>query len=326
MTQTNPQTSHEPLVQPPRFLSHGYVWVLTLAVLLVPFFVTIPLKLRKHPVIGPLGDQLHIPLLGAFMLLVYWKGPLRGRLWRSAVAAAVCGALIEVVQSQVGRAALVNDWFLDLVGIGIVVGFVLWRGLGQRRGLALMMALLLTVPWNMRRVPAVIHAQEIAKARFPLLDDFENSDTNILWDDTDAGEFGFGCVEGAPGDTTGTNSVLTITGSPPRTWPGARMVHFPYDWRAYSRVLVRARCVGLDSLQVPFALRVDDSAGRDEDARFVQPFLATTQWRVFAMTLTDRMADNCDHVIELKDMETVYIYLVRPTREMILEVDRVWVE
>ncbi len=323
MPNSLPKDPLQPLVAPPRFLSRWYVWALTVAALLVPFFVTIPVKLRKHPVIGPLGDQLHIPLLGAVMLVLYWKGPLRGRLWGSAVAAAVCGALIEVIQTFVGRAPLLHDWYMDLVGIGIVLGFVLWRGLRSVPGLVLMIVLLLFIPWNLREIPAVIRAREIVAAGFPVLDGFENPHTRILWDHTDENRVVFARVDDGPAGATG---VLEITGAPPQGWPGARMFHFPYDWSRYSRLMVRLRHTGPDTASVRFTVHVDDFAGRQEDAHFTQSFRATAQWQVFAMPLAGRTADRCDHVIDLNDIETVYIYLTRPPRETTLQVDEVWVE
>ena len=79
--------------------------------------------LRRHPAISPLGDQFHVVLMAVVALLIYWRGPLRGRLWLATMAAAIAaGALVEFVQPLFGRAALLKDFLLDLVGIGIIVG------------------------------------------------------------------------------------------------------------------------------------------------------------------------------------------------------------
>ena len=321
---TPPSTSPcEPLVHPPRFLARWYTWALAAAVLPVPFFVTIPTGLRKHPVIGPLGDQLHIPLLGAVMLVIYWKGPLRGWLWGSAAAAAVVGALIEFFQIFAERAPLLHDWYLDLVGIGIVLGFLLWRGAGSKPGLVLMTLLLFYVPWNLRDLPADIRAREIVVRSFPLLDGFENPHTRILWGETDEANVSFTAIDDGP---QGPTSVLLITGATPETWPGSDMAHFPFNWSKYNRLMVRVRHTGPDALEVGFRLHVADFIGRREDLHFTQDYRATSRWQVFTMPLAGRTADHSDYVIDMSDIEKVYIYLTRPPCKTTLQVDEVWLE
>ncbi len=49
-------------------------------------------------------------LLGGITLLLYWFGPLRGRIWRAALASAVMGGAIEFLQLLVGRPALLTTF------------------------------------------------------------------------------------------------------------------------------------------------------------------------------------------------------------------------
>ncbi|MBM4131159.1 hypothetical protein FJ250_09035, partial [bacterium] len=111
---------HVPALPMPRLLRRRWLWFLVMALATLPFFVTVPLALRRHPAIAPLGDQFHVVLMAAVTILMYWRGPLRGRLWYATLAAVTGGALIEFVQPLFGRSALVKDFLLDLVGIGIV--------------------------------------------------------------------------------------------------------------------------------------------------------------------------------------------------------------
>ena len=68
-------------------------------VLVVPFLVPIPRFLRYDLVISALGDRMHVVLLAAMTLALYWLGPLAGRLAAAALAAAVDLAIAEHVDA-----------------------------------------------------------------------------------------------------------------------------------------------------------------------------------------------------------------------------------
>ena len=150
----------EPAVRPPRFLTDPRFGLALLLVLIVPFLVPIPMELRRHPIIGPLGNQVHVVLMGVFTLLFYWWGPLRGRLLGSALATAGLGVAIEIVQMPLGRSAAVFDVVLDLVGVAIICGWVIWRGHGRRAGLVLAVQLPRPAEHTLHRGPVEFHPRQ----------------------------------------------------------------------------------------------------------------------------------------------------------------------
>lgn len=310
----------QPAVAPPRLLRHPLTWAIAVAVLLVPFFVTIPTPLRKHVLIGPLGDQLHIPLLGSLTLLLYWVGPLRGRLWWSAAAAAVVGAAIEPLQLLVGRAGLWQDIVLDLVGIGLAAGFVLWRGHGRKLGLALMIVLAAEIPYDLRELPDQTRARNQCAALFPVIDDFEGTHSARLWEGVGMGTVAFPRIGDGP---HGPGAVMSIAGQPPLTWPGARMAHFPYDWSGWTSLEITARHTGPADLQVPFGVQVKDFAGRRRDAHATVRLQATSTWQTHSVPLTGLTSDAGDHVLDLRDVEFLMVFLPNPADSAVIQVDEI---
>ena len=73
-------TRHEPAIPAPGLLRRWQVWAVLMILFLFPFFIHIPRSLNHHPVISPIGDQVHIFLFGGITLLLYWFGPLQGRI------------------------------------------------------------------------------------------------------------------------------------------------------------------------------------------------------------------------------------------------------
>ena len=151
-------TRHQPALRAPDFLSRGQVWAGMMALFLIPFFVRIPRSLNHHPIISPIGDQIHIILFGGIMFLLYWLGPFRGRIWRAALVSAIMGGAVEFLQLLVGRNALFKDFLLDLIGIGLVVCFIYWRGHGRQKAKWLFLLLLLAIPLQLYYLPWQISA------------------------------------------------------------------------------------------------------------------------------------------------------------------------
>lgn len=314
---------HKPAIQPPRLLLKWQTWALGMAAMLIPFFVPIPPTLRRNPIISPLGDQLHIVLLAGVMLFLYWRGPLAGRLWRSALVAAVIGGAIEFIQIPFGRHAAWQDFVADLLGIGLVLGYILWRGHERRVGLGLVVVLLLCIPVRLYRMPFVAAAAFHAHDLFPVLADLEGPHDHWLWGANDAS------VDLVARDHTpdGPGHVVRLSGRPPTPWPGAVMHHFPQDWSGYTELLLDVRLAEGPADTQRFSVRCDDFIGQREHTWIYTPFTASRDWQTFRFPLVDRPvtdgATESDRLFDRSDVGRLLIYLPRPKAHAVLEIDNV---
>ncbi len=317
---------HTPAIAPPPLLLKWQTWTLGLAVMLVPFFLPIPMVLRRHPIISPLGDQLHVVLLAGIALLLYWRGPLTGRLWTTALVAAIIGGAIEFVQIPFGRNAHYMDFVLDLVGIGLVVGFVLWRGHGQKVGLWLVLALLLVPPSRMYHVPFVASAAYRGQGNFPVIADLEGPRDHWLWGSNRA----MLEIVKIPDGKDGPSQVVRLTASPPAHWPGVETRRFPHDWSAYETLLLDVRLVTGHAETQRFSIRIDDFVGRKDETWISTPFSATSDWQTFRFPLVQRQVTDGnslqERTFDRKDVDRILFYLPRPEGRAVLEIDNLRLE
>lgn len=306
----------EPLVDAPAFLFRWHWRLLLAALLTIPFFVPIPRALQMDPIIGGLGDRLHVVLLGLAALFFYWFGPLRGRLIGAALAAAAMGGAIELLQQYVGRHMRWHDVGQDLIGIGIVLGFVTWRGLRSRLGLALMIALILLVPWQMREIPLLVAAQRQAADRFPLLADFENDQQIYLWSEEPDGEATVEIVANPDGQ------ALRLTTAATQLYPAAVMHRFPADWSSYDTLKVDVRVVSADRDAIRGGIVVTDYEGNRENVWAQRNWYADSRWRTISFPL-DALGQRDGRPIDPRDVFTLKVYLSRPPVPVELEIDNV---
>jgi hypothetical protein len=305
----------------PGLLRFWPVWVLAAALLLVPFFVKIPKSLNNHPVVGPFGDQLHVVLLGGLTFLIYWVGPLRGRVWAAAGLAVVIGAAIEFVQIPFGRTALLKDFLLDLLGIGLATAFILWRGHGRSRAGIAFLVLLLVLPAQMWRLPFVAAAASRNRDTFPVIADFEGRWDGMLWGDNMDARLEVVAIEDGP---DGPTQVLQLTGAPPIHWPGAIIRRFPRDWTGYTTLAAEVRLVSGPEANGRLGLRLDDVEGVKEKAWIskgfdIGPAWTTVTFRFAGARLTWGSGRAFDHT----DLEKILFYLPKPAGETVVEIDDV---
>lgn len=306
----------EPAWPPPRLLARWQTWTVLMAVLVVPFFVPIPIGLRRNVLISTLGDRLHIVLPAGITLLLYWKGPLRGRLFWAALAAATVGGAIEFLQELVGRTALLHDWLLDLMGIGLVVGWVSWRGHRRPLGLVLVILLVTTALVQLRALPPTMLAVAEARDRFPMLEDFEGPHTWYMWSANDDAALTMTGAAAAAG-----HRGLRLTGGPPSRWPGAHVRRFPHVWTGYNVLEMTVRHTGAGVDSVRFAVRLDDFQGVHDHDWLDASFWATREWRTFRLPVSDRVTRWSLRPFDLSDVDGLTIFLPVPRDTVCIEID-----
>ncbi len=311
---------HEPAIPAPAFLRRWQTWSMLLVLMLFPFFIRIPKALNHHPVISPIGDQVHIFLLGGVALLVYWVGPLRGRLWWAAGAAALIGGAVEFLQLLVGRQALFTDFLLDLVGIGLVVGWVLWRGHGNRAGRALFLVLLLSIPVQLYYLPMRIAATYHSRDLFPVLADFGRWSDRYLWHANMEADLTFPEIDDAPG---GSSRVLRLDGGPPTHWPGAVLKRFPDDWSTYRELQFDVRLVRSPGPEARLGVRIDDYEGLREDKWTSQNFAVSRQWQTMTMPIRNRRLHHSERDLDLTQVDRIIFYFGKPSDSLAVQIDNI---
>lgn len=315
--------THQPVIPAPGFLRRWQVWVLLMVLFLVPFFVHIPRSLNHHPVISPLGDQVHIVLFGGITLLLYWFGPLRGRIWLAALTSAVMGGAVELLQMLVGRQALFQDFLLDLLGIGLVVSFAFWRGNGRQAGKWIFILLLLSIPVQFYYLPWRISAALRAQDMFPVLADFDTYGDNYLWGNTNKGMVSFPRIEDSP---SGEGRVLRLAGDSTSHWPGAVMRRFPEDWSGYTELKMDVRLIQAAADTYKVGVRLDDYLGAKEKIWLSQSFRATQQWQTFSMPIVNRQLWNGDRNLNIEELDRFMIFFSKPQDPVAIEVDNIRLE
>ncbi|MEN8007871.1 MAG: hypothetical protein ABFS42_12700 [Candidatus Krumholzibacteriota bacterium] len=316
-------TRPEPAVAAPGFLRRRVVWIFLMVLLLFPFFITIPRSLNHHPVISPIGDQVHIFLFGGITLLLYWFGPLQGRLRRAATVSAIMGGAVELLQLLVDRQALFKDFVLDLVGIGLVVSYILWRGHGRQAGKWVFLILLLSIPVQLYYLPWRISATYRARDIFPLVADFETYGDRYLWAANMEGKLTYRRIEDTP---AGPGTVLRLYGDTESHWPGAAMRRFPEDWSGYTQLKADVRLVEGPADTARFGLRLDDYEGIKEMIWTSQSFTATGSWRTISMPITGRQLWNSDRNLNLLEMDRLIFYFAKPKEPVAIEIDNIRLE
>jgi hypothetical protein len=289
-----------------------------LVVVLTPFFVPIPRSLQRDPLIGAVGDKVHIPLFFVITLLLYRRGRLVGRTWSAAIAALAVGGAVEFLQLLVARSARWDDFQLDIIGVGFAVCWIEWRRRHRTWPVLGAVALTAVIAVQFAHIPGFVQARHDVHERFPLLDDFSHPHALKLWrikNDTEADLPDLGPPHG---------KVLRVRVTPPSPYPGVTLHHFPVDWSSSSRLVFRARSVAPDTAGVRLFVRLDDYRSRRDPAWYSTSFALAPEWREFGVDLAElRDPANIrgDRALDVDDMYSVLFFIVRPQEAVTFEID-----
>ncbi len=254
----------------------------------------------------------------ALTLLFYWRGPLTGRLKEAILAGMVLGGSIEVLQLLVGRAALWHDFIMDLAGIGLATGLVLWKGHQQRAGLALIILMVVALTGQLYFLPGLVLGSYHSQQSFPLISDFEGAHEKWLWKETDGSK-----IELVRNDD---GTFLRLEGGQPSRWPGAQMRYFPHDWTGYSTLKVDVRHVTPGREKVPFTLRLDDYQTRLDQTWVSDWFTATSEWKTYSISCANRQVRHGERVLNLKDLSYILVVLSDKQDSTVIEIDNLRLE
>ncbi|MFH1843460.1 MAG: hypothetical protein ABIF77_09660 [bacterium] len=296
-----------------------WLWGLLFLLLLVPFVLPIPLLLERNYVLRSLGNQLHVVLFLAIVLLLHRRGPLAGRLVAVAVVTLGLGGLVELVQELCGRHARLRDFGLDALGVALAGCWIQWRAVRSRRTIWLGICCLLLVVFQLHHLPFWLVARQQAAARFPLLFDGETRFESRLW-----GESYDSRVERS-GDGSGGH-VLRLAGEPPSVYPGIDCRGFPADWSPYRRLSWRARAVTDGADSVRYIVRLDDYRGHLEGVWLARRYLAGSEWRQFSLDLHSQRTNTGTRGLYLDDVYALLFCLPAPLAPTAIELDDIRLE
>jgi len=276
---------------PRRRLAPGTL-LLLLLLALVPLFLAVPIAWRRDPLIGPLGDRYHVVLFFVVTLVLHRWGPLKRRPWPVLAAAVVLGAATEGLQVIAGRSATLWDWSQDVLGAALAGCWIWWQRLRARRrrtpariGLAALatVALLGAAAWPLRNLPAHVVESRAARARFPVLDDFERPNSLQLWGD-DHARVRRVAVEGG-------GHAMQLEVDDTARWAGADNRALPFDWSGQDTLRLEVRLLDGSPPGVALVVVLDDRAGRRDRGRLVHrvplrhPADAGGRWQPIAIPL-----------------------------------------
>jgi len=312
-----------PKLPAPSFLNQWPVLLGLVLLVLVPFFLPIPTSLRRHPLIGNLGDQIHVPFLMVLTLLLYWRGPLTGQIKTVALAAIVLGGAIELVQPLVGRAALLADFYLDLAGIFLAVGLILWKGHERKSGLGLMVFIVMALSTQLYYLPGLVMGSYHSKQSFPIISDFEGPHEKWLWKPTYQSLVEMKKISDSP---TGQGTVLRLESGPPSRWPGARMTHFAHNWSTYKVLKFDARHITPNREIVPFSIRLDDFQSRGGNSWVSNSFKASSEWTSYQVPIVERKVMHGDRILDMTEISHLLVFLSDKKDSTIIQVDNLRLE
>jgi hypothetical protein len=289
-------------------------------VLLLPFVVPIPGALERIFVLRSLGVFAHFGLPLLLVALLYGAGPFAGRLLPAAGTAFVLAASCEFVQFFVGRHPRVQDAAVDLAGVLLFTGWILYRRGRRRRWLALMACCLAVLPFQLRKVPPTLVAMAHLRERMPRLDDFEDRATYRLWgqNDTKTGSYWVA----SPDDVDG--SVLFLVGRAGETYPGVVLRGIPRDWSGYRRLVFDARVRDAESALLH--VRLDDFAGRRDAVYCGGVCRIGPQWTRCEIDLAAAVGRVAGRTFRLDDLDSVLFFLDNPAATTVVQLDNLILE
>lgn len=289
-------------------------------VLLGPFVVPVPGRFERIAGLRSLGVVAHWGLPLAFTLLLWSRGPLRGRLPAAAAVAWLLTAGCELLQGFVGRHPRWQDAGVDLAGVATAVGWVLARRRGRRLAYVLVVLGFAVVPFQLREMPGFLLGSRLAAQRFPLLADFETDREIALLDDNFDQGGGFWVGR----DATNGSRVLNLRGESGEIYPGVVIRGLPRDWSSRSALVFDARAAS--GAPAVLTVRLDDFLSRNDPVWVGESFRLGPQWSRCVVDLKSLQPRGGERTFRLDDIDSMLFFLSRPDGDVTVQLDNIILE
>lgn len=293
-------------------------WLPVSLLLLVPFVVPIPDGLERIRPLRALGVGAHFGLPLLLTLLLNAVGPLRGRPFAAALAAFAMTASCEIPQFFVGRHPRLQDAGVDLTGAAMALAALKLRAGGSRVWLLVAALGLSVVATQLRDWPALVRGEALARARFPLLADFEDDRELALWHENHDSDVTYGFPAGENG-----GRVLQFESEPGERWPGVLLLLEPRDWSAYRTLAFDARTTGGDAVLL---IRLDDFESARDSVNVTESFRIGPEWRRCRLDLRAAVAGVEERTFRLDDMDSLLLFLGSVSQTTVVRVDNISLE
>jgi hypothetical protein len=271
----------------------------------LPLFLPIPVDWRQHPLVGTLGDRVHVVMFAVLALVLHGCGPLRGRPLAAVAASIVIGGMTELAQSLAGRSTSPWDWYQDIQGAALAGCWMWWRNHhGRAMPLALAALILVAIWWPLRDLPTLVRESEAAARQYPLLCDFERPGSLVLWSE----HMGSRLARVAVGPD---DHALEVRHDGDERWPGTSSSHLAWNWTDRDTLLIDARLVAPSPDSLRASVWILDRAGpRDvDDAR--RAFVLDHRWRTLRIPLADLRTLERGRPLALRSVVAMSVYLHR---------------
>lgn len=290
-------------------------------------------RLPSHPLIlGVLNNFAHAPVFGAFAVVVlillrrHSSLPALAGYLAVLLIALAAGGAVELIQSQLGRAAEWRDLRSDALGAiaGLAIHAALAGGTAWRRWLAIAIAIVAAAPvaWP---VAQASQAYLVRWRKFPaIVQGLEPADRYFVH------------VRGADAVSAELPAAWARAGDPPSlrvriaggSWPGIDHVEPQPDWSGYS--LLRLDLTNPNDLPLILTLRVHDRSHDNRAAdRFNRSFELAPRSRTVLVVPLREIAEAPDgRMLDLSSVAGLILFTSGEPADVGREyyVTRVWLE
>lgn len=237
----------------------------------------------------------------------------------SFVVCLLFGALVELIQSRIGRQASWSDFWLDTAGT--LSGLLLFSAVSIRGRIRYALLLLAAIPLFISLFEPLTwkHAEIQRKKLFPSIANFDNFWLNKYVHSRYSGRLSF--IK-APEEWEGNHSSVAKLDFRPGSWPGLYLVEVEKNWRGYQNFNFEVYNPSDQTLVL--VLRIHDRLHNHKHSdRFNRTFHIAPGVHSYSVSL-----DDVEHAPKKRDMNMgmihqVFFYMSRPKESHTLYFDNI---